>query len=190
MLKSPYSIILGSQSPRRKELLQGMDIPFSVRVIETDETYPQSLNAHDVAEFLAVEKGKAHLSQLNENELVITSDTVVICENEILGKPKDRPQAIAMLQKLSGKSHAVVTGVCLTTKQKTVSFSDTTTVHFKTLSEEQINYYINTYKPFDKAGGYGIQEWIGYVGISAIEGSYFNVMGLPVARLFDVLEEF
>lgn len=191
MLKDlSYSIILGSQSPRRKELLQGMDIPFSVRVIETDETYPQSLNARDVPEFLAVEKGKAHLSQLNENELVITSDTVVICENEILGKPKDRPQAMAMLQKLSGKSHAVVTGVCLTTTQKTVSFSDTTTVHFKTLSEAQINYYIDTYKPFDKAGGYGIQEWIGYVGISAIEGSYFNVMGLPVARLFDVLEEF
>lgn len=187
MLKTPYTIILGSQSPRRKQLLEGLDIAFEVRVIEIDETFPTNIPQQTVAEYLAREKGKAHLSSMNDKELIITSDTVVVCNQQILGKPANTAEAQAMLHLLSGKTHDVITGVCLTSKDKTVSFSDVTKVVFKNLTDAQINYYIDTYKPFDKAGGYGIQEWIGYTGIESIEGSYFNVMGLPVARLSDVL---
>jgi septum formation protein len=187
MLKTPYTIILGSQSPRRKQLLEGLDIEFKVRTIEIDETFPNDIPLNTVAEYLAREKGKAHLSSMNENELIITSDTVVVCDNQILGKPKNRVHAQEMLRMLSGKTHEVITGVCLTSKDKTISFSDVTKVVFKNLTTEQIDYYIDIYQPFDKAGGYGIQEWIGYTGISSIEGSYFNVMGLPVARIYDVL---
>lgn len=187
MLKTRYTIILGSQSPRRKQLLEGLDIAFEVRVIEIDETIPTNIPQHTVAEYLAREKGKAHLSSMNDKELIITSDTVVVCNQQILGKPANTDEAQAMLHLLSGKTHDVITGVCLTSKDKTVSFSDVTKVVFKDLTDAQINYYIDIYKPFDKAGGYGIQEWIGYTGIESIEGSYFNVMGLPVARLSDVL---
>ena len=187
MFKTAYTLILGSQSPRRKQLLEGLDIEFEVRTIEIDETFPDDIPQNTVAEYLAREKGKAHLSSMNENELIITSDTVVVCDNQILGKPKNRVHAQEMLRMLSGKTHQVITGVCLTSKDKTVSFSDVTKVVFKNLTDEQIDYYIDKYQPFDKAGGYGIQEWIGYTGISSIEGSYFNVMGLPVAKLYDVL---
>ncbi len=187
MLKTPYTLILGSQSPRRKQLLEGLDIEFQVRTIEIDETFPNDIPLNTVAEYLAREKGNAHLSSIKENELIITSDTVVLCDNQILGKPKNREHAQEMLRMLSGKTHQVITGVCLTSKDKTVSFSDVTKVVFKNLTDKQIDYYIDKYQPLDKAGGYGIQEWIGYTGISSIEGSYFNVMGLPVARLYDVL---
>ena len=189
MLSLPYKIILGSKSPRRQELLKGLDISFEIRVIETEETFSLAMPSREVPEFLAIEKGKAHLPFMDEEELIITSDTLVICENEILGKPKDREHAVEMLHKLSGKQHEVITGVCLTTSKKTISFSDTTKVFFKQLTEEQICYYVDKYKPFDKAGSYGIQEWIGYTGISSVEGSYFNVMGLPVSKLFDVLQK-
>lgn len=189
MLSLPYKIILGSKSPRRQELLKGLDISFEVRVIETEETFSLTMPSREVPEFLAIEKGKAHISFMDEEELIITSDTLVVCENEILGKPKDWEHAVEMLHKLSGKQHEVITGVCLTTSKKTISFSDTTKVFFKHLTEEQISYYVDKYEPFDKAGSYGIQEWIGYTGISSIEGSYFNVMGLPVSKLFDVLNK-
>lgn len=191
MLALPYKIILGSQSPRRKELLEGMDLDFTVKVIEIDESnFPSDLPLENVPEYIAIEKGKAHLAIIKDDELVITSDTIVIYNGEIFGKPKSKEEATAMLKKLSGNKHEVISGVCLTSKHKTVSFSDKTTVQFKALSDELIDYYLEKYKPYDKAGSYGIQEWIGYVGITSIEGAYFNVMGLPVAKVFDELLAF
>lgn len=191
MLALPYKIILGSQSPRRKELLEGMDLDFTVKVIEIDESnFPSDLPLENVPEYIAIEKGKAHLAIIKDDELVITSDTIVIYNGEIFGKPKSKEEATAMLKKLSGNKHEVISGVCLTSKHKTVSFSDKTTVQFKALSDELIDYYLEKYKPYDKAGSYGIQEWIGYVGITSIEGAYFNVMGLPVAKVFDKLLAF
>lgn len=189
MLKIPYHLILGSQSPRRKKLLAGLDLPFDIRVIETEENFPAEMPVEEVAVYLAKIKGEAHLSQLAQNELVLTSDTVVISDNQILGKPKSREEALKMLTLLSGKAHEVVTGVHLLTLEKSISFSDTTKVFFKKMDAEEIVYYVDKYKPFDKAGSYGIQEWIGYALIEKIEGSYFNVMGLPVARLYDELKK-
>jgi len=183
-------IILASKSPRRKELLAGLDIEFETRTKDVDESYSDTLSTHKVAEFLADKKAKAFKAELQINEIVITSDTVVICEGEILEKPKSKIQAFDMLSKLSGKSHEVVTGVCLMSTEKTELFSDTTRVWFKALSCDEINYYIKKYKPFDKAGSYGIQEWIGFIGIEKIEGTYFNVMGLPVNLLYKKLQLF
>ena len=185
-----YSIVLGSKSPRRKELLSGLGIQFEIRTLDTNEDYPDSLNNREVPRFLAKLKADALLDSLKSNEILITSDTIVLLENEILGKPTDANQAFEMLRKLSGKFHEVITGVHLLSKEKSKSFQVVTNVYFKELSDSQINYYIGNYKPFDKAGGYGIQEWIGYVGISKIEGSYFNVVGLPVAELYDELKLF
>ena len=185
-----YSIILGSKSPRRKELLSGLGLQFEVRTLDTNEDYPDSLNNREVPRFLAKLKADALLDSLKSNEILITSDTIVLLENEILGKPKDAKHAYEMLRNLSGKFHEVITGVYLLSKEKSKSFQVATNVYFKELSDSQINYYIENYKPFDKAGGYGIQEWIGYVGISKIEGSYFNVVGLPVAELYDELKLF
>jgi septum formation protein len=161
MLKIPYKIVLGSQSPRRKELLAGIDVDFTVNVIEIDETnFPVSLDLEEVPEYIAIEKGKAHLPFLSNDELVLTADTIVLFNKQIFGKPKSREEAVEMLKKLSGNKHEVISGVCLTSKNKTKSFSDKTIVQFKSLSEEQIDYYLDTYKPYDKAGSYGIQEWI------------------------------
>ena len=183
-------IILASKSPRRKELLAGLDIEFETRTKDVDESYSDALLTHQVAEFLADKKAKAFQSELQSNEIVITSDTVVICDGEILEKPKSKIQAFDMLSKLSGKSHEVVTGVCLMSLDKKELFSGTTKVWFKELSCDEMNYYIKKYEPFDKAGSYGIQEWIGYVGIEKIEGTYFNVMGLPVNLVYDKLKKF
>ena len=185
-----HSIILGSKSPRRKELLSGLGVQFEVRTLDTNEDYPDTLDNREVPTFLAKLKAQALLSSLKTEEILITSDTIVLLENEILGKPKDAAQAFQMLRKLSGKSHEVITGVHLQSQQKSKSFQVVTKVYFKELTDSQIEYYIENYKPFDKAGGYGIQEWIGYIGISKIEGSYFNVVGLPVAELFDELKLF
>lgn len=185
-----YSIILGSKSPRRKELLSGLGVQFEIRTLDTNEDYPDSLNNREVPCFLAKLKAEALLDSLKSDEVLIASDTIVLLENEILGKPKDAQHAFEMLRKLSGKFHEVITGVHLLSKEKSKSFQVVTNVYFKELSDSQINYYIENYKPFDKAGGYGIQEWIGYVGISKIEGSYFNVVGLPVAELYDELKLF
>ena len=193
-----YKIILASNSPRRRELLAGLDVNFEVKVLNgIDESYPDDLDAYQVAEFIAQKKAEAYRSLLNEEEssaeecLILTADTVVIApaadeQNDqegkgiILGKPKDAADAIRMLEMLSGKTHHVVTGVCITSQEKQRQFSVITEVTFKKLSKNEIDYYVEHYKPFDKAGAYGIQEWIGYIGCTSLKGSYFNVMGLPV----------
>ena len=198
-----YKIILASNSPRRRELLAGLDVNFEVKVLNgIDESYPDDLDAYQVAEFIAQKKAEAYRSLLDNEEsslvenLVLTADTVVIApaadeQNDqegrgiILGKPKTADDAVRMLKMLSGKTHHVVTGVCLTTKDEQRHFSVTTEVSFKELTDWEINYYISHYRPFDKAGAYGIQEWIGYIGCTGLNGSYFNVMGLPVQRIYE-----
>jgi septum formation protein len=183
-------IILASKSPRRKELLAGLDIEFETRIKDVDESYGTDIENHKIAEFLAQKKANAFDDELKDNEIVITSDTVVLCNGEVLEKPKTKIQAFDMLSKLSANQHEVVTGVCVMSKTKTIVFSDTTKVWFKALSCEEMNYYIKKYEPFDKAGSYGIQEWIGYIGIKKIDGTYFNVMGLPVNMLYEKLKLF
>lgn len=186
-----YHIILASNSPRRKELLHGLDIAFNVRVQpDIVETYPESVAPADVAGYISREKANAYKDTITEHELIITADTVVIVSNEILGKPANDDEAKEMLRKISGRKHQVVTGVCLTTTEKQHCFSVSTDVTFKNLTEKEIEYYVETYSPLDKAGAYGIQEWIGYVGVTALEGSYFNVMGLPVQRIWEELNNF
>ncbi len=190
MLNSKYKIILASNSPRRRELLAGIDVDFEVRVIpDIDESYPSSLPVDQVAGFISQKKADAYLPTLHDDELVITADTVVIVGQEVLGKPADEEEARTMLHKLSGKTHQVTTGVCLVTRHHRESFSVTTDVTFKILSDDEIDYYIRTYRPFDKAGAYGIQEWIGYIGVTSLHGSYFNVMGLPVQRIYEALNK-
>lgn len=186
-----YHIILASNSPRRRELLRGLDLAFDVRVLpDIAENFPETIEPKDVTEYISKVKANAYLDTITEKELVLTADTVVIIDREILGKPHDAGQAKAMLHKISGRKHQVVTGVCLTTKERQHSFSVSTDVTFKELSDAEINYYVETYEPFDKAGAYGIQEWIGYVGVTSLEGSYFNVMGLPVQRIWTELNKF
>lgn len=177
-------IILSSNSPRRKELLAGLGVDFEVRVLKgVDERYPDDIPLNEVPLYIAIEKASAYT--VAKDELVVTADTVVIVDNEILGKPKDRAEAYGMLRKISGKTHQVMTGVCLTTIDDQRSFTVTTDVEFKELSDNEIYYYIDKYRPFDKAGAYGIQEWIGYVGVLSLKGSYYNVMGLPVQRIYE-----
>lgn len=184
-----YNIILGSGSPRRKELLQGLGLEFQVLVRKgISEEYPADMPAQDVAQYIAEEKAEAYTDLLdNPQTLVITADTVVICDGQILGKPADAADARRMLAMLGGKTHQVTTGVCVETKEKKVAFHVTTDVTFKQLTDDEISYYISNYRPFDKAGAYGIQEWIGYIGVTAMNGSYFNVMGLPVQRIYQTL---
>ena len=210
-----YHLILASNSPRRRELLGGLGIEFEVRVMPgIDESYP-SMPASDVAGFIAEKKAQAYLPHLRDDELLITADTVVIVDDEILGKPTDAADAQRMLRQLSGRTHQVITGVCIATNRDArysrdarfsgnsrdsresrdsgdskVSFSVSTDVTFKQLSDEEIDYYITHYRPFDKAGAYGIQEWIGYIGVTGLRGSYFNVMGLPVQRIYQELTKF
>ena len=177
-------IILSSNSPRRKELLAGLGVDFEVRVLKgVDERYPDDIPLNEVPLYIAIEKASAYT--VAKDELVVTADTVVIVDNAILGKPKNRAEAYGMLRKISGKTHQVVTGVCLTTIDDPRSFTVTTDVEFKELSDNEIYYYIDKYRPFDKAGAYGIQEWIGYVGVLSLKGSYYNVMGLPVQRIYE-----
>ncbi len=187
----PYYIILASNSPRRRELLAGLGLPFEVRVLEgIDESYPASLPVPDVAKYISEKKADAYRAILKPKHLIITADTVVIVDDKILGKPKDEAEAVLMLHEISGRTHQVTTGVCLLTTAFKHSFSVTTDVTFKTLSDEEILYYVHNYKPFDKAGAYGIQEWIGYIGVTQIVGSYYNVMGLPVQRIYNELIKF
>lgn len=186
-----YHLILASGSPRRKELLAGLDLPFEVRVIPgVKENYPSQLEAVRVPEYIAVEKAAAYLEMISAEDLVITADTVVICDATVMGKPRDADEARAMLHRLSGRQHQVVTGVCLTTLRQQRHFSVSTEVAFKVLTEEEISYYITRYSPYDKAGAYGIQEWIGYIGCKGLKGSYYNVMGLPVQSLYEELQKF
>ena len=179
-----YNIILASNSPRRRELLAGLDLEFEVKVLDgIDESYPD-MPRQLVAQYIAGKKADAYLATLNESDLVITADTVVIVDNDILGKPNDEQEAKAMLRRISGRSHKVVTGVCLLTPDARREFSVSTDVTVKPLTDEEIDYYVEHYHPLDKAGAYGIQEWIGYVGVTALNGSYFNVMGFPVQRIY------
>ena len=186
-----YKIVLASNSPRRKELLGGLGIPFEVRTKQgIDESYPGGLNGEQIALHISKKKAEAYKSDMTENELIITADTIVYVDGEVLGKPKDKDDARRMFKLMSGKEHQVITGVCVVTKGKTVQFASVTDVTFTQLDDEEIDFYINNYKPYDKAGAYGIQEWIGYVGITGIRGSYFNVVGLPVQRLYTALKQF
>jgi septum formation protein len=186
-----YNIILASKSPRRRQLLEEMDIIFEVKTRDVDEDFPDDLEKEKVAIFLCEKKAEAFTAnQIGDNDLIITADTIVCLEGDILNKPGDREHAIEMLQNLSGKKHEVITGVCLRSRDKQQSFFVSTDVYFKSLSPEEIEYYVDHYRPFDKAGSYGIQEWIGHIGIGKIEGSYFNVMGLPTARLYQELKAF
>ncbi|MDY4668048.1 MAG: Maf-like protein [Prevotella sp.] len=189
-LPNPYKkIILASKSPRRRELLAGLDLDFEVKVIPgIAENYPDCLPSERIPQYIAAEKAEAYKGSIAPDEVVITADTVVILNDEIMGKPKDDAQAREMLHKLSGKTHQVTTGVCLTTVSSQKQFHVTSHVTFKLLSDEEIDYYVSHYHPLDKAGAYGIQEWIGYVGVTRLEGSFFNVMGLPVQRIWEELK--
>lgn len=183
-------LILASNSPRRRELLSGLGLDFEVRVLQgIDESYPADLREGDIPFYISRAKAQAYLSSLSEDELLITADTIVWLDGEVLEKPKDEADACRMLRELSGKTHQVFTGVCLTTKEKQVAFSCRTDVTFARLDEEEIQHYVETYRPLDKAGAYGVQEWIGYIGVERVEGSYFNVVGLPVQRLYQTLKQ-
>lgn len=183
-----YKIILASNSPRRKELLAGLGLDFTVRVKpDVSEGYPQGLSSEEIAMYIANEKADANCVGMAKDELVITADTIVVANGEVLGKPKDNEDAKRMLRQLSGITHQVITGVAISTSEERKSFAVVTDVTFKQLSEEEISYYVENFHPLDKAGAYGIQEWIGYVGVTGINGSYYNVMGLPVQRLYSEL---
>ncbi len=183
-------ILLASHSPRRRELLGKLDVELTILpLIEVEESYPSDLKSEDVAAFISRKKANPYIEQLKKNEILLTADTVVVCGGEVLGKPSDKQNAVEMLRLLSGQTHKVVTGVTLATQNQTVTFSEITEVDFAMLSLDEINYYVDKYRPFDKAGAYGIQEWIGYVGISGIRGDYYNVMGLPLHSLYNRLVE-
>lgn len=184
-----YDVVLGSNSPRRRELLNDMGVTFRVEAIKgIDETYPASLPVEEIPVYLACIKADGH--PLKENELLITADTVVVLDDAVLGKPDGEDDARRMLRALSGRAHRVISGVCVTTVERSKSFADTSIVHFAELTDDEIDYYINHYRPFDKAGAYGIQEWIGNIGISGINGDFYNVMGLPTRKLYQLLKTF
>ena len=185
-----YKVILASNSPRRKELLSGLGLEYEVKVMPgIDETYPDTLPTEEVPVYIAREKAEAYRKSIAEDELIITADTVVCIDGEVLGKPADETEAYAMLRKLAGRTHLVITGVCFTTAQFQKSFAAVTEVTFDQLTDEEISFYVEKYRPFDKAGAYGVQEWIGYVGVTGMNGSFYNVMGLPVQRLYQELKK-
>lgn len=193
MLKNleKYNIVLASKSPRRQDLLKGLGLDFVVMTKDVEESYPEGLNVEDVPAFLSKKKAQAFDdNMLPENFLLITADTVVICDDVILGKPKDDEDAEKMLKTLSGRTHKVITGVTVLTATKTRTFSVASEVTFDDIENEEIKYYVDVFQPLDKAGAYGIQEWIGYVGVTEVRGSYYNVMGLPTQRLYQVLKHF
>lgn len=185
-----YKIILASKSPRRSQLLTEMAIPFVNKTKEVEETYPDHLEAHEIAEYLSIKKANAFKGHIQENELVITADTIVVFKNRILGKPKDRDEALQFLTSMSNDKHQVYTGVTLMTINKQHSFSELSNVYFSEITKQEINHYIEHYNPFDKAGAYGIQEWFGHNFIKKIEGSYTNIMGLPTEKLYRALKSF
>lgn len=189
MSLSQYKIILASNSPRREELLSGLDIDYEVAVLpDVDESYPNEIKGEFIAQFVAEQKAKAY--SVTNNTMLITADTIVLLGEKVLGKPKDCEDAKSMLRELSGKTHIVATGVCITTKEKSQSFVVTSEVRFAKLDDSEINYYVDKYQPLDKAGAYGVQEWIGYIAVEYISGSYFNIMGLPIQRLYQELKIF
>lgn len=185
-----YNIVLASNSPRRKELMSGLGVDYVVKTLpDVDESYPDTLQGTEIPAYISREKADAYKSLIQPDELLITADTIVWLNGEVLGKPKGREGAIDMLRKLSGTSHQVITGVCLTTSDWQKSFTAVTDVTFATLTEEEIIYYVDKYTPMDKAGAYGVQEWIGFIGVESISGSYFNVIGLPIQRLYQELKQ-
>lgn len=199
VINSPFSIILGSQSPRRRELLAGIGLPYEAVSIDADESYPQDLQAGDIPYYISRAKARAYESQLRPDQLLITADTIVWADGQMLGKPHDETEAFAMLRSLSGKTHQVYTAVTFVEKKSPVTHPqspvvlstivDRTDVTFKELTDDEIRYYIQKYRPFDKAGAYGVQEWIGYIGCTSIHGSYFNVMGFPVHLVYTELKK-
>ena len=186
-----YNLILSSRSPRRQQLMAGLDLRFEVKTKNIKEIYPDDMPVHEVPLYLSKLKATAFdPEKLKKNDIIITADTIVVLENKLIGKPKNKTEAIKSLQAISGKQHTVITGVCLTSKTKQIAFSASSKVFFKKLNQADIEYYVEEYSPFDKAGAYGIQEWIGYVGIEKIEGSFYNVMGLPTQLLYENLLNF
>ena len=184
-----YKIVLASNSPRRKELLAGLGVDFEVRILQDiDESYPDTLRGEEIPMHISAKKAEAYRAEMADDEMIITADTIVYDNGKVLGKPRDKEDAVRMLRQLSGHAHEVITGVSILTKNRTVQFASTSKVYFAALTDEEINHYVDTYHPFDKAGAYGIQEWIGFVGVTRIEGSYFNVMGLPIQRLYTELK--
>lgn len=184
-----YKVILASNSPRRKELLAGLGVDYEVRTLpDVDESYPETLKGADIPLYIAKEKADAYLNMMQPGELMITADTIVWLDGKVLGKPTDREDALRMLREMSGRTHEVFTGVCITTTEWQRSFTAQTEVRFANLSEEEINFYVEQFKPMDKAGAYGVQEWIGFIGVENISGSYYNIMGLPVQRLYKELK--
>jgi len=181
-----YKLVLASQSPRRQELLGGLHLDFTVQIIDVEESYPEYLTGSEIPCYLAEKKANAYT--IDNETLLITADTIVWHEGRVLGKPTDKADANRMLKQLSGKTHQVITGVCLRTSVKQIVFHVVSEVRFATLSDDEINFYLKNFQPYDKAGSYGVQEWIGYVGVEHIEGSYFNVMGLPIQRLYNELK--
>ena len=180
-----YKVILASNSPRRKELLAGLGVDYEVRTLpDVDESYPESLQGADIPLYIAKEKADAYVAMMQPGELMITADTIVWLDGQVLGKPIDREDALRMLRTMSGRSHEVFTGVCITTTEWQRSFTAQTEVRFATLSEDEIAYYVDKFQPMDKAGAYGVQEWIGFIGVENISGSYYNIMGLPVQKLY------
>jgi len=180
-----YKVILASNSPRRKELLAGLGVDYEVRTLpDVDESYPETLQGADIPLYIAKEKADAYVAMMQPGELMITADTIVWLDGKVLGKPQDREDALQMLRTMSGRTHEVFTGVCITTTDWQRSFTAQTEVRFATLSEEEIAYYVDNLQPMDKAGAYGVQEWIGFIGVENISGSYYNIMGLPVQKLY------
>ncbi|MBP5513230.1 MAG: septum formation protein Maf [Bacteroidaceae bacterium] len=186
-----YKIVLASASPRRKELLKGLGLDFEVRLLPgIDESYPEGLGGEEIAQTISQKKANAYKATIADDEVLITADTIVWLDGQVLGKPHDEEEAKCMLQVLRGRTHQVITGVTLLTREKQRTFAVISDVTFDNLSDEEILYYVQNFHPMDKAGAYGIQEWIGFVGVERIEGSYFNVMGLPVQRLYKELKQF
>ena len=180
-----YKVILASNSPRRKELLAGLGVDYEVRTLpDVDESYPETLQGADIPLYIAKEKADAYVAMMQPGELMITADTIVWLDGKVLGKPQDKEDALHMLRTMSGRTHEVFTGVCITTTDWQRSFTAQTEVRFATLSEEEIAYYVDNFQPMDKAGAYGVQEWIGFIGVENISGSYYNIMGLPVQKLY------
>lgn len=184
-----HKIILASQSPRRKQLLEWAEIPFTIVVKETDETYPPGLTVEDTAIHIAKQKALAVIKEVDNEAVIISADTIVVLNNKIIGKPKNRQDAIEILTALSGQKHMVITGVCLLKNEIEIVFADVTDVYFHDITREQIIFYIDKYQPYDKAGAYAIQEWIGVIGIKEVKGDFYNVMGLPVSRVVKELEK-
>lgn len=180
-----YKVILASGSPRRRELMAGLGVNYEVRILpDVDESYPDTLQGEEIPLYIAKEKADAYIPMMQPDELIITADTIVWLDGKVLGKPRDREDALQMLRTMSGRTHKVFTGVCITTTDWQRSFTAQTEVRFATLSEDEIIYYIDNFKPMDKAGAYGVQEWIGFIGVENISGSYYNIMGLPVQKLY------